>query len=180
MRSIIMGTGQMSGLLVAGGKLVANLEAMRLGEGSASPLISKLSFHTYNKVFAPNRTAFDWLSVNEDNVDWYISHPLCGGNPTTGLFREMLDGIAFMKKPENVAKMAKKMPILFISGAMDPVGDCSKGVKLAFESFRRAGMQDISLQLYPGLRHEILCETNRQEIFDDILVWLESKLLLTQ
>jgi alpha-beta hydrolase superfamily lysophospholipase len=85
-----------------------------------------------------------------------------------------------MKKPSNVAKMAKKMPILFISGAMDPVGDCSKGVKLAFESFRRAGMQDISLQLYPGLRHEILCETNRQEIFDDILVWLESKLLLTQ
>jgi alpha-beta hydrolase superfamily lysophospholipase len=153
---------------------------MRLGEGSASPLISKLSFHTYNKVFAPNRTAFDWLSVNEDNVDWYISHPLCGGNPTTGLFREMLDGIAFMKKPSNVAKMAKKMPILFISGAMDPVGDCSKGVKRAFESFRRAGMQDISLQLYPGLRHEILCETNRQEIFDDILVWLESKLLLTQ
>ena len=174
--AIIMGTGQMSGLLVAGGKLVANLEAMRLGEDSASPLISKLSFHTYNKVFAPNRTAFDWLSVNEDNVDWYINHPLCGGNPTTGLFREMLDGISFIKKPANVAKMAKNTPILFISGAMDPVGDCSKGVRRAFESFRRAGMQDISLQFYPGLRHEILCEANRQEIFHDILVWLESKL----
>ena len=174
--AVIMGTGQMSGLLVAGGKLVANLEALRLGETSSSPVISQLSFAAYNKIFAPNRTAFDWLSVNEENVDWYIDHPLCGGDPTTGLFREMLGGIAFMKKPQNVAKMQKNTPILFISGEMDPVGDCGKGVKLACDSFRKAGMTDVELRLYPGLRHEILCEKERQSVFADILSWLERKL----
>lgn len=174
--AIIMGTGQMAGPLVAGGKLIAAAESLRLGEENSAPIINKLSFSAYNTLFAPNRTAFDWLSVNEENVDWYIAHPLCGGNPSLGLFREMLDGIAFIKKPGNVAKMNKSTPILFISGEMDPVGDCSKGVKLACASFRKAGMEDVSLKLYPGLRHEILCEREKEQVFSDILTWLESKL----
>jgi len=178
--AIIMGTGHMAGLLVAGGKLIAAVESLRLGEENSAPIINTLSFNTYNKIFAPNRTAFDWLSVNTENVDWYISHPLCGGNPSLGLFREMLGGIAFMKRAANTAKMAKDTPILFISGAMDPVGDCSKGVKLAYESFLKAGMQDVSLKLYPGLRHEILCETGCEEVFADILAWMEGKLPVTQ
>jgi len=176
--AVIMGTGQMAAPLVAGGRLIAAIESLRLGEENAAPIINKLSFNPYNKIFAPNRTAFDWLSVNEENVDWYISHPLCGGDPSLGLFREMLGGIAFMKKPGNVAKMEKSTPILFISGQMDPVGDCSKGVKLACESFRKAGMKDVSLKLYPGLRHEILCETEKETVFADILAWLERKLAL--
>ena len=174
--AILMGTGQMPDALVAGGKLVANIEARRLGETSPSPIIARLSFEAYNKIFAPNRTPFDWLSVNEENVDFYMTHPLCGGDPTTGLFREMLGGIAFIKKAENLAKMRKNTPILFISGEMDPVGDCGKGVKLAHESFLRAGMEDVELQLYPGLRHEILCETEREQVCADILRWLEAKL----
>ena len=176
--AIIMGTGQMGGALVAGGRLLTALESLRYGEENAAPLINKLSFSTYNKRFAPNRTAFDWLSTNTENVDWYIRHPLCGGDPSLGLFREMLGGIAFIKRPANVAKMDKDTPILFISGAMDPVGDCSKGVKLACESFRKAGIKDVSLKLYPGLRHEILCETGRETVFADIAAWLEEKLAL--
>lgn len=176
--AIIMGTGQMAGALVAGGRLLTALESLRYGEENAAPLINKLSFSTYNKRFAPNRTAFDWLSTNTENVDWYIRHPLCGGDPSLGLFREMLGGIAFIKRPANVAKMDKDTPILFISGAMDPVGDCSKGVKLACESFRKAGIKDVSLKLYPGLRHEILCETGRETVFADIAAWLEEKLAL--
>lgn len=174
--AIIMGTGQMAGALVAGGRLICAVESARLGEENSAPIINKLSFNTYNKIFAPNRTGFDWLSVNTENVDSYISHPLCGGDPTLGLFREMLGGIAFIKKPANLAKMDLSIPVLFISGAMDPVGDCSKGVKLAYDSFRKAGMKDAELKLYPELRHEILNETCREDIYADILRWLESKL----
>jgi len=174
--AVVMGTGQMPGLVLNAGKAIASLMAKKVGEDQPHPLVENLAFGTYNKTFAPNRTAYDWLSVNEANVDWYIDHPLCGGNPTTGLFREMLGGMAFMGKPENLKKMDLSTPILFISGEMDPVGDCSKGVRKAYESFLKTGVQDVSLKLYPGLRHEILCEDCRETVFEDVYQWLDSRI----
>jgi len=171
--AVIMGTGQMPPALIAGGKTVAALEALRLGEDKPSPLVTKLSFGPYNKIFEPNRTAFDWLSRNQENVDRYIADPLCGAPASTGLFREMLSGISFISKPENLGRMDRSLPVLFISGEMDPVGDCGKGVRLAFESFRTAGVSDVTLKLYPELRHEILNETERDQVYADILGWLE-------
>jgi len=100
--AVIMGTGLMPAPVVSAGKAVASLMAKKVGEDKPHPLVESLAFGTYNKLFAPNRTAFDWLSVSEANVDWYIAHPLCGGSPTTGLFREMLGGMAFMGKAENL------------------------------------------------------------------------------
>lgn len=173
--AVIMGTGQMSPALIAGGKAVAITEGKRIGEENPSPIVTKLSFGTYNKIFAPNRTDFDWLSVNEENVDRYIADPLCGSNASIGLFREMLGGMSFIAKPENVRKMNLNTPILFISGEMDPVGDCGKGVKRAYDSFCKAGMRDVSLKIYPGLRHEILCETEWETVFQDTYDWLTSK-----
>lgn len=174
--AIIMGTGQMSPVLIAGGRAAAAEEALRVGESQASPLVQKLAFGTYNQRFSPNRTAFDWLSVSTDNVDRYIQDPLCGENPTIGLFREMLWGLGFIAKPENLRKMNLNTPILFISGGMDPVGDCGKGVKRAYESFRKAGVRSVSMKLYPELRHEILNEDCREAVYADILQWLESRL----
>ena len=127
--AILMGTGQMSAAVVAGGKAIAALERRRVGEDQTSPVVDRLAFGAYNKRFAPNRTAFDWLSLNPENVDRYIADPLCGGNASIGLFREMLGGLRFIARPENLKKMNANTPILFISGAMDPVGDCGKGVR---------------------------------------------------
>ena len=173
--AVIMGTGQMSGIILAGGKAVSAIEGWRGGEEKSSALVNKLSFAPYNKPFAPNRTPYDWLSVNVENVDHYIADPLCGGIPSAGLFREMLGGMAYMARPENLKRMDLNTPILFISGGMDPVGDLGKGVQRAYESFRAAGVQDVSIQLYPGLRHEILNETERETVYADVRLWLESK-----
>ena len=177
--AVIMGTGQMSPAIIAGGKAVAAEEAHRVGEDQTSSLVDKLAFGAYNKRFAPNRTGFDWLSLNQDNVDRYMADPLCGGNATIGLFREMLGGLSFIAKPENLKRMNLNIPVLFISGEMDPVGDCGKGVKRAFESFRKAGVRDISLKLYPELRHEILNETCRETVYEDIYQWLAAKIPAT-
>ena len=174
--AVVMGTGQMASALVSGGLAVAAVESLRIGEENVSPLVSKLAFDAYNKVFAPNRTAFDWLSVNEENVDAYIADPLCGGAASIGLFREMLQGIRFICKAENVRRMDLNTPILFISGEMDPVGDLGKGVRAAFESFKAAGVQDVSIKLYPDLRHEILCEKERDTVYRDIYEWLTTNL----
>jgi len=175
--AILMGTGHMTGTMVSGGRTIAAEEALRLGETSLSPLVDKLAFDAYNRVFAPNRTPCDWLSVSRENVDAYMADPLCGGNASVGLFREMLSGIAFIKKPENLKRMNRYTPVLFVSGSMDPVGDCGKGVKRAFQSFRRAGVEDVSMKLYNGARHEILNDTCRETVYHDILDWMENHLL---
>ena len=177
--AVIMGTGQMSPAIIAGGKAVAAEEAHRVGEDQTSSLVDKLAFGAYNKRFAPNRTGFDWLSLNQDNVDRYMADPLCGGNATIGLFREMLGGLSFIAKPENLKRMNLNIPVLFISGEMDPVGDCGNGVKRAFASFRKAGVRDVSLKLYPELRHEILNETCRETVYEDIYQWLAAKIPAT-
>lgn len=170
--AILMGTGQMPPALTAGGRALAAAACRRTGGTRPSPMADKLAFGSYNKRFAPSRTGFDWLSLSPENVDDYISDPLCGGAISAGLFRELLDGLAYISKPENLKKMNANTPILFVSGAMDPVGDFGKGVRRAFRSFQKAGSRNVSIQLYPELRHEILNEECREEIFGDLYRWL--------
>ncbi|MBU5626299.1 lysophospholipase [Oscillibacter sp. MSJ-2] len=174
--AIVMGTGQMVPPMVAAGRAVAAAEGRRVGWDKMSPVVEKLAFGAYNKVFAPNRTEYDWLSVNEENVDAYIADELCGGNATVGLFREMLGGIRFITDRDNLRRMNMNTPILFLSGEKDPVGECGRGVRRAYESFRRAGVRQVELKLYPGLRHEILNESCREDVYGDILRWLKNNI----
>lgn len=95
--------------------------------------------------------------------------------PLPGLFREMLSGIRFVCDSANIRKMNRHTPVLFVSGDMDMVGDCGKGVKRAADAFRKAGMEDVTVKLYPGLRHEILKEAEHEQIQRDIYGWLTEK-----
>ena len=174
--AILMGTGQMAPPVIAAGRLLAAEEARRVGQDQPSPLVEQVVFGAYNRQFAPNRTGFDWLSLSQDNVDRYIADPLCGIPASAGLFREMLRGLDFITKPQNLKKMNLNTPILLISGAMDPVGDCGKGVARVCRSFRRAGVRDVSTKLYPELRHEILNEDCRETVYEDLLNWMTETL----
>lgn len=173
--AIIMGTGQQSPALILGGRAFAKIEGRRIGFDRFSPAVDQLAFGAYNKKFAPNRTPFDWLSVNEENVDAYIADPLCG-DASVGLFFDMLGGIGFVGKQSNVNTMNVNTPILFTAGDQDPVGDMGNGVKKAYASFQKAGVRDVSLKLYPGLRHEILNESRREEVYDDLWKWIEQRM----
>jgi alpha-beta hydrolase superfamily lysophospholipase len=174
--AILMGTGQMSPTLVAIGRAVSAAESRRVGEKNSSPVVQKLAFEAYNKAFAPNRTAFDWVSSDTAAVDGYVADPYCGENPSLGLFREMLEGIAFITKQSNVEQMNRNTPVLFVSGGEDPVGERGKGVRRAYRSFQRAGVRDLALKLYPGARHEILNDTCRTEVYRDLAAWLLARL----
>ena len=115
----------------------------------------------------------DWLSADTENVDRYIADPLCGADATVGLFRDMLGGIRFNQKNVNLVKMDPSTPVLFISGQDDPVGAMGKGVQRSYDAFRSAGVKDVTLKLYPGLRHEILNEKPMQQaVYSDIHDWL--------
>lgn len=174
--AILMGTGQMSPALVALGRAIAAAESVRVGEENSSPIIQRLAFETYNRAFAPNRTAFDWVSSASAAVDGYVSDPHCGENPSVGLFREMLEGIAFITRQRNVELMNRNTPVLFVSGEEDPVGERGKGVRRAYQSFHRAGVRDLTMKLYPGARHEILNDTCRMEVYGDLASWLLARL----
>lgn len=175
--AIIMGTGWQPKAVVAGGLAVARSTAAVVGESGTSDLVTQLAFGAYNKQFAPNRTSCDWLSADTDNVDAYMADPLCGADATVGLFRQMLLGIRFNQRLSNLRRMDAQTPVLFIAGDKDPVGANGAGVRRTYQEFLRAGMQDCTLKLYPGLRHEILNEKGWQrEIFRDIGLWLTAKL----
>ena len=88
----------------------------------------------------------------------------------------MMGGIEFISKEENLEKMRKDLPVLFISGEMDPVGDNGKGPERACAAFKKAGMKDVSIKLYPDCRHELLNELNKEEVMADVLAWLNARL----
>ena len=104
-----------------------------------------------------------------------IADPLCGGDTTLGLFRDMLGGLGIITKQANIERMDKDLPVLFIAGDQDPVGEMGKGVRRAYQAFRKAGVGDVSIKLYHGLRHEILNEASRRYVYQDVLDWLETR-----
>lgn len=172
--SILIGTGQPPHMQISLAKFIANREAKKAGENHTTPMIKKLTFETYNKLFAPNRTEFDWLCSNNASLDKYIADPMRGGDLSAGLFREMLSGMEYTSKLNNIKKMNKDIPILFLSGDMDPVGDKGKGVIKAYDNFKKAGIKNVSIKLYKGLRHDILNEECKEEIYAYIDEWMNS------
>lgn len=174
---VLAGTGQVPASQLSLVRWIAKREARKAGDASATPLIQELSFGTYNKKFAPNRTDFDWLCASEKGLDTYINDPLRGKFVTAGLFREMLSGMIFTGKLHNQKRMDKDVPILLVSGDQDPVGESGKGVRNTCQSFQKAGVKDVSMKLYPGLRHDVFREDERQEVISDIYQWIEDKCL---
>lgn len=174
--AVICGTGMQAPALVSAGKAMAKLICGVSGAKHKSGMLNNTAFGKYNDGFKPIRTACDWLSRDEKNVDKYVADPLCGFVPTAGLFRDMMGGIAFISDKANIALMRKELPVFFIAGDKDPVGENGEGVKRAYEAFKAAGMKDVSIKLYPDCRHELLNELNRDEVMNDILNWINSKL----
>ncbi len=148
----------------------------RAGQTSCSRRLDRLIFGSYNRKVEHPRTGYDWLTRDNAVVDAYVADPLCGFVATTGLLRDMMEGIYYIQKPENLAKMNKNLPVFFIAGGDDPVGNYGKGVVQAARAFRKAGMKDVDQKIYPLCRHEILNEINRREVYKDILGWIESRI----
>jgi alpha-beta hydrolase superfamily lysophospholipase len=174
--AILSGTGQEAAPLVALGKLIARLESRRLGPRGQSSLIHKLSLGAYNGKFSPARTTADWICRDEAVVDAYLADPLCNFYPSASMFGAMMGGLQYIAKPANLAKMDPATPVYFFAGDRDPVGSMGRGVEKVAAMFRRAGCADVSVKLYPGGRHEMLNETNRAQVYQDVLFWLDSRL----
>lgn len=175
--AVIMGTGMQPQAVLALSKTVAALAEKIFGSGKEGKILDKLAFGSYNRHIADPRTPFDWLSRDRERVKQYINDPMCGFVFTINGFQTLFELISRLYRPENLERVPGNLPVLFISGDADPVGGYGKGVKKAYMSLRSAGLEDIRIKLYEGGRHELLNETNRQEVMQDIYNWIGKKIL---
>ena len=173
--AIIMGTGHQPKALVQFARSTCRALAAVHGWQYRSKLVANLSFMGYNKGLE-GRTTHDWLNRDQAEVDKYLADERCTFTFTLNAYYSMFSGILRLHDPAFLARMPKDLPLLFLAGTADPVGDRGKGVLRAIQSLKAAGVQNIRCKLYPGARHELLVETNRQEVFADIAAWLNDQL----
>ncbi|MEZ4295331.1 MAG: alpha/beta hydrolase [Polyangiaceae bacterium] len=161
--------------IASAGRLVARAERRRLGPRATSAVIHSLAFGAFNKAFKPNRTEADWLSRDEAEVDKYVADPHCGFECTTTTWIEMLDALAELARPRNQERIRKDLPVYVIAGSEDPVSEKTKGLTQLLRAYGKAGLTDVTHHFYPGARHEIFNEINREEVVHELLVWLSDK-----
>lgn len=175
--AVICGSNWMPGAVLSAGKLAAKLMCKRNGERNPSQKLDKLVFGGYNKRIDRPRTKYDWLTRDDRVVDAYGEDPHCGFVASVGLLRDMLMGMTYNQSKQALGAMDKALPVYIIAGEDDPVGDYGNGVRKLDAAFRKAGMEDVTLKLYPQCRHEIHNELCKEQVFDDFKKWLESKVL---
>lgn len=175
--AIIMGTGMPDKRLMVMSKAVAGIQKALLGSRHVSEMINKLAFGKYNAEIENVRTQFDWLSRDNARVDQYMADPMCGFTFTVNGFSTLFELILRLHREDNLERIPKKIPVLLVSGTADPVGDYGKGVHRTYDSLHAAGLSNLQLKLYEDGRHELLNETNRSEVTQDIYQWIEETVL---
>lgn len=176
--AVIMGTGCVPDATTKLGLMTCSILAKFRGWHYRSKFVQSLSyskpyrkFDLYGKDYANS-----WLSKNVENVAQYFADPRCTFIFTLNGYRGLMEAVLFDNQMENIEKTSKKLPLFFVSGADDPVGDLGEGVKKVYGMYKAAGMTDITYQLYENDRHEILNETDCEKVFTDIGAWLNVRI----
>ena len=147
-----------------------------VGPRRYSPFLRSLADGQYHKPFRPNRTPFDWISRDEAEVDAYVADPLCGFRCSAGFYRDLTGLLATIHRREEMARIPTGLPIFVFGGSADPVGDMGASPAALVEAYRKLGIKDLEFVLYPQGRHEMLNETNRDEVSATLLAWLERRI----
>ena len=172
--AIIMGTGNQPFILAKLGVALTWIMAKFKGWRYRSIMIDNMAFGGYNKRFQPPRTDKDWLTKDEKIVDDYIADERCSFIFTLNAYHNMFKGIAALHKKALLCNMPRNLPVFFVAGEDDPVGDFGRGVTKVAESFIGMGMENVKIKLYPKDRQEILNELDRDIVYNDIYNWIES------
>lgn len=172
---ILMGTGNQPQWILKVALFLMKVAGAVKGDKAHSKWIDKLCFETYNNHFKPTRTRSDWLSRDEKAVDAYLEHEFCNYTFTINGYRTLFEAISFVQKKENMKKLPDSLPMLFVSGDEDPVGNFGKGVKAVAKAYHKMGVRDVTCRLYPKARHEILNELEYEKTQTDIWEWMEER-----
>lgn len=156
--AVIMGTGYQPAPVLSVIMAILKGQIKAAGFDGTTDLVKQLSFGNYNKKFKPNRTIADWLCSDNDRLDAYLADPLCRKNISAGLFLQLLDSMKRTGSADSYNSWNKDTPVLLISGQDDPVGDFGKGVAAVRQRMEKAGIHNVTMQLFPNARHDLLHE----------------------
>jgi alpha-beta hydrolase superfamily lysophospholipase len=152
---------------------IAKVTVHKRGYDKPSKLLAGLAIGGYQRSVKNRKHKNDWLSTNEENVIRYDEDPLSGMGSSKGFYREMLKGIVRLPKRRFMIKIPHQLPVLLIAGKEDPVGHKGKGVLKLAKAYKKAGLKNVEVKLYDGMRHEVLNETNNELVYTDILNFLK-------
>ncbi len=138
-----------------------------------SELVDGMGAGGYGRAIKDAKTDLDWLATDPEVVAEYQRDPLCGQKFTVGAYHVLTSLVSDATDPRLARRVPHALPMLFVSGDQDPVGECGAGVHRAAEMYRKAGVESVTEKLYPGMRHEILNEPVKDEVHRDVLAWLE-------
>jgi alpha-beta hydrolase superfamily lysophospholipase len=158
----------------------ADLDAAVLSGTSAMDVIgagidpdAEIDLSSFNAPFEPGRTGYEWLSRDPDEVDKYVADSACGFGVNPAGVRGMLEGLAPTSDPDRLAGIRSDLPIYVMSGDADPLAGGGPLVQMVADRYTAAGVKDVSVDLYPGARHETFNETNRDEVTANLIAWLD-------
>lgn len=170
---ILCGTANPPWIMLKFGLFLSSAIRKFKGERHYSPLMKKLLFEGKKYTSLSSRTAFDWLSRNNTVVGLYIHDPFCGFTCTASYYYDLLKITSLASNKKMIRAVKKSMPLFIISGDRDPVGGFGKDITRLIERLKKYGFTNISSKIYPDCRHELLNEINNQEVYSDIVQWLE-------
>jgi alpha-beta hydrolase superfamily lysophospholipase len=174
--AIFSATSGSLGALRGVGLALLQVEAALYGRRHPSTVGEMLSFRSFNRRFKPARTPFDWLSRDAAEVDRYVADPLCGFRCSTGLWIDLLEAAGRLTSPVRLRRVPKLLPVLLLAGAEDPVSGGARGPRTLERAYLQIGLRDVTVKVYPGARHELLNELNRDEVTADLVAWLDQRL----
>lgn len=171
--AIIMGTGYQSAATLDLAIGLTGVFQRARGGHYRSSTINNMALGSYNKSFEPARTKNDWLTKDDAVVDAYEANPLNQFMFTVNGYYNLFRGMRYSERQANLDRIPKDLPVLVVSGAEDPVGEFGKGPRTVAEAYRNTGIKNVTLKLYPGDRHEILNELDKETVYKDLLSWIE-------
>ncbi|MCB2339705.1 alpha/beta hydrolase [Clostridium estertheticum] len=174
---IFTGTCGKRAIIVDIGRIASKVEIIRKERNAKSINLNKLIFGSNNNFFKPNRTLFDWLSRDNKEVDKYIENPYCGAIFTAGFFYDFLSGLKSAANAREIKNIPNNLPIYIFGGDKDPVGKNGKGALKLVKTYENHGARDLTYKLYKDGRHEMLHETNKDEVTTDIIKWINAHLI---
>ncbi|MDF2987675.1 MAG: pldB [Eubacterium sp.] len=172
---ILCGSAAQTGVEFKIAKILATVQRKLFGEEKTAKLMEKLSFGSFNKKIDTSDNT-NWLSRDSAEVMKYADDPLCGFTCSIGFYYYFTDGLTKLYEKDKLAKIPKQLPVYIIAGEEDPVGNYGKKVTNLYNLYNALNLSDLELKLYKDCRHELLNETNRDDITEDIFNWIESRL----
>ena len=169
---ILSGTGHYGKPLLLAAGAISNTICLCGGADKPSKFLANMTSSGKNPEY---KTPFDWLSRDDSEVQKYIADPLCGFPFTAAGYRDMFSGLARLY-PEKLKPMQKNVQVYLFSGDKDPVGTNGAGVEKVAQEIRDAGVKKVTVRLYPDGRHEMFNELNRQEVWADLIAWMEGNI----